>query len=170
MGFAPFGKVASGMEVVDGLFGDYGEGAPQGMGPNQGRMQTEGNAYLARDFPNLDLHRRSKHRSLERRLPEHPEHRPLRRLKPLASVQSMLPRLPVVLGLASLAGFPALGFGCSSSNKRDQNFGTDAGTDFQIPTPPTSPANRATQPMQPDTEADAGAADVAPDTRWRPAR
>jgi peptidyl-prolyl cis-trans isomerase A (cyclophilin A) len=54
MGFAPFGKVASGMDVVDGLFGGYGEGAPQGMGPSQGRMQTEGNAYLARDFPNLD--------------------------------------------------------------------------------------------------------------------
>jgi peptidyl-prolyl cis-trans isomerase A (cyclophilin A) len=55
MGFAPFGKVASGMEVVDGLFGGYGEGAPQGRGPNQGRMQTEGNAYLARDFPDLDF-------------------------------------------------------------------------------------------------------------------
>jgi peptidyl-prolyl cis-trans isomerase A (cyclophilin A) len=54
MGFAPFGKVSSGMEVVDGLHGGYGEGAPQGMGPNQGRMQSEGNAYLARDFPNLD--------------------------------------------------------------------------------------------------------------------
>ena len=54
MGFAPFGKVASGMEVVDGLYGDYGEGAPQGRGPSQGRMQSEGNAYLARDFPKLD--------------------------------------------------------------------------------------------------------------------
>jgi peptidyl-prolyl cis-trans isomerase A (cyclophilin A) len=54
MGFAPFGKITSGLEVVDGLFGGYGEGAPQGQGPNQGRMQTEGNAYLARDFPNLD--------------------------------------------------------------------------------------------------------------------
>jgi peptidyl-prolyl cis-trans isomerase A (cyclophilin A) len=54
MGFAPFGKVASGMDVVDGLFGDYGEGAPGGNGPNQGRIQTEGNSYLARDFPKLD--------------------------------------------------------------------------------------------------------------------
>ena len=45
---------AGGGLVVDGLFGDYGEGAPQGMGPNQGRLQTEGNAYLARDFPKLD--------------------------------------------------------------------------------------------------------------------
>jgi peptidyl-prolyl cis-trans isomerase A (cyclophilin A) len=54
MGFAPFGKVVTGMEVVDALYGGYGEGAPQGMGPSQGRMQSEGNSYLARDFPNLD--------------------------------------------------------------------------------------------------------------------
>ena len=54
IGFAPFGKVTSGMDVVDGLFGGYGEGAPQGRGPNQGRMQSEGNAYLVRDFANLD--------------------------------------------------------------------------------------------------------------------
>ncbi len=54
MGFAPFGQVVSGMEVVDALYGDYGEGAPQGRGPNQGRIQNEGNAYLLRDFPQLD--------------------------------------------------------------------------------------------------------------------
>jgi peptidyl-prolyl cis-trans isomerase A (cyclophilin A) len=54
MGFAPFGQVTSGMEVVDALHGDYGEGAPQGRGPNQGRIQSEGNAYLLRDFPLLD--------------------------------------------------------------------------------------------------------------------
>jgi peptidyl-prolyl cis-trans isomerase A (cyclophilin A) len=54
MGFAPFGQVVSGMEVVDSLFGDYGEGPPQGRGPNQGRIQAEGNAYLLRDFPQLD--------------------------------------------------------------------------------------------------------------------
>jgi peptidyl-prolyl cis-trans isomerase A (cyclophilin A) len=54
MGFAPFGKVVTGMEVIDSLYGGYGEGAPQGRGPSQGRMQSEGNAYLARDFPNLD--------------------------------------------------------------------------------------------------------------------
>ena len=43
-------------------------------------------------------------------------------------------RLPVVLGFASLALLPALALsGCSSSQRRDQNYGTDAGTDFQIP-------------------------------------
>jgi peptidyl-prolyl cis-trans isomerase A (cyclophilin A) len=54
MGFAPFGKVISGMEVVDKLYGGYGEGAPDGNGPNQGRMQKEGKAYLDKYFPQLD--------------------------------------------------------------------------------------------------------------------
>lgn len=54
MGFAPFGKITSGMEVVDKLYADYGEGAPGGSGPNQMRIQTEGNAYLAAEFPKLD--------------------------------------------------------------------------------------------------------------------
>jgi peptidyl-prolyl cis-trans isomerase A (cyclophilin A) len=54
MGFAPFGQVVSGMEIVDALYGDYGEGAPQGRGPDQNRIQKEGTAYLVRDFPNLD--------------------------------------------------------------------------------------------------------------------
>jgi peptidyl-prolyl cis-trans isomerase A (cyclophilin A) len=55
MGFAPFGRVVSGMEVVDKLNAEYGEGAPRGRGPDQSRMQREGNAYLAKDFPRLDL-------------------------------------------------------------------------------------------------------------------
>lgn len=54
MGFAPFGKVTEGMDVVDKINGEYGEGAPMGRGPDQGRIQNEGNAYLKRDFPNLD--------------------------------------------------------------------------------------------------------------------
>jgi len=54
MRFAPFGKVIEGMEVVDRLYAEYGEGAPRGAGPDQGRMQAEGNAYLTKDFPNLD--------------------------------------------------------------------------------------------------------------------
>jgi len=53
-GFAPFGKVVEGMDVVDKLNGEYGEGSPGGKGPNQGRVQMEGNAYLKKDFPNLD--------------------------------------------------------------------------------------------------------------------
>jgi peptidyl-prolyl cis-trans isomerase A (cyclophilin A) len=54
MGFSPFGKVIEGMDVVDKINGEYGEGAPRGMGPDQGRIQSEGNAYLKKDFPNLD--------------------------------------------------------------------------------------------------------------------
>jgi peptidyl-prolyl cis-trans isomerase A (cyclophilin A) len=54
-GFAPFGQVTSGMNVVDALYSGYGEGAPRGRGPDQGRVQMEGNAYLAKEFPRLDF-------------------------------------------------------------------------------------------------------------------
>lgn len=54
MGFSSFGKVVEGMDVVDKINGEYGEGAPSGRGPNQGRIQMQGNAYLKKDFPNLD--------------------------------------------------------------------------------------------------------------------
>ena len=54
-GFAPFGQVVSGMDVVDKLNPEYGEGAPRGNGPDQGRLQSEGNAYLAKSFPRMDF-------------------------------------------------------------------------------------------------------------------
>jgi peptidyl-prolyl cis-trans isomerase A (cyclophilin A) len=53
-GFTPFGQVVSGMKVVDSLYSGYGEGAPRGLGPDQGKVQAEGNAYLASKFGNLD--------------------------------------------------------------------------------------------------------------------
>jgi peptidyl-prolyl cis-trans isomerase A (cyclophilin A) len=53
-GFAPFGRIVSGMDVVDKLNAEYGEGAPRGRGPDQGRIQAEGNAYLNKDFGRLD--------------------------------------------------------------------------------------------------------------------
>ncbi len=53
-GFSPFGKVTEGMDVVDKINSEYGEGAPGGNGPDQGRVQMEGNVYLKKDFPNLD--------------------------------------------------------------------------------------------------------------------
>jgi peptidyl-prolyl cis-trans isomerase A (cyclophilin A) len=53
-GFAPFGKVVDGMKVVDSIEGMYGEGAPGGRGPAQGRFQSEGNAYLKAEFPKMD--------------------------------------------------------------------------------------------------------------------
>jgi peptidyl-prolyl cis-trans isomerase A (cyclophilin A) len=54
MGFAPFGRVVSGMDAVDKIYSGYGEGAPRGRGPDQGRTQMEGNAYLTKEFPKLD--------------------------------------------------------------------------------------------------------------------
>lgn len=53
-GFSPFGKVTEGMDVVDALYNEYGEGAPSGRGPDQGRIQQRGNEYLNKDFPKLD--------------------------------------------------------------------------------------------------------------------
>jgi peptidyl-prolyl cis-trans isomerase A (cyclophilin A) len=54
MGFAPIGEVVTGMDVVDKISTVYGEGAPRGKGPEQGRIQAEGNAYLIKSFPKLD--------------------------------------------------------------------------------------------------------------------
>ena len=48
MGFAPFGEVVEGMEVVDAINAEYGER------PNQGQIAMNGNAYLEENFPNLD--------------------------------------------------------------------------------------------------------------------
>ena len=53
-GFAPFGEVVEGMDVVDKLYKGYGDGAPRGKGPNQTDIHNQGNSYLDRDFPLLD--------------------------------------------------------------------------------------------------------------------
>jgi peptidyl-prolyl cis-trans isomerase A (cyclophilin A) len=47
-GFPPFGKVIQGMDVIDAINKEYGEQ------PQQGIVQSEGNAYLKRVFPRLD--------------------------------------------------------------------------------------------------------------------
>jgi peptidyl-prolyl cis-trans isomerase A (cyclophilin A) len=47
-GFAPFGQVVEGMEIVDKFFSGYGEA------PNQGMITSQGKAYLDKNFPNLD--------------------------------------------------------------------------------------------------------------------
>ena len=53
-GFSPFGRVISGMEVVDKLYAEYGDAPPDGQGPDQNRIQQEGKAYLEKAFPLLD--------------------------------------------------------------------------------------------------------------------
>ncbi len=61
MGFAPLGRVADGMEsVVDHLYWAYSEGPPHGNGPDQTKIEQQGNAYLERDFPRLDYIRRAR--------------------------------------------------------------------------------------------------------------
>ena len=49
-GFAPFGRVTEGMNVVDKLYTGYGSNNV----PDQGRIMTEGNAYLLKSYPKLD--------------------------------------------------------------------------------------------------------------------
>ena len=52
--FAPFGKVISGMDVMDSIYDGYGEGTPRGRGPDQARVAREGASYLRKSFPSLD--------------------------------------------------------------------------------------------------------------------
>jgi cyclophilin family peptidyl-prolyl cis-trans isomerase len=54
-GFSPLGRVIRGMDVVDRIYGGYGENAGGGVrAGKQARMMNEGNAHLDRDFPLLD--------------------------------------------------------------------------------------------------------------------
>lgn len=53
--FTPFGVVTDGMEVVDKLYSGYGEGAPDGHGPDQNLVGSRGGAYLEKSFPKLDV-------------------------------------------------------------------------------------------------------------------
>ena len=53
-GFAPFGKVVEGMDVVDSFYNSYGDMPPQGQGPDPKQIQLRGNEYLESRFPRLD--------------------------------------------------------------------------------------------------------------------
>ena len=48
MGFSAFGQVVKGMEVVDALYSQYGDGI------DQSQIQTVGNEFLKKNYPKLD--------------------------------------------------------------------------------------------------------------------
>ena len=49
-GFPPFGKITSGMDVVQGLYGGYADQPTN----HQDEITNQGNAYLQKNFPKLD--------------------------------------------------------------------------------------------------------------------
>jgi len=60
-GFAPFGKIVEGMDVVERLYSGYGEGSGGGMrAGKQDKMFDEGNVWLDREFPRLDRLKRAR--------------------------------------------------------------------------------------------------------------
>ncbi len=53
--FAPFGKVVEGWDVVEKLYGGYGENSGSGMrAGHQDKLFEGGNAYMDKEFPKLD--------------------------------------------------------------------------------------------------------------------
>eukprot|EP00227_Mantoniella_beaufortii_P018083 CAMPEP_0197597536 /NCGR_PEP_ID=MMETSP1326-20131121/27529_1 /TAXON_ID=1155430 /ORGANISM="Genus nov. species nov., Strain RCC2288" /LENGTH=229 /DNA_ID=CAMNT_0043164225 /DNA_START=35 /DNA_END=721 /DNA_ORIENTATION=+ len=57
-GFAPFGRVIEGMDIVDQIYAGYGGD------PDQGKIQEKGNQYLRKEFPKLSYIRQAKVASL----------------------------------------------------------------------------------------------------------
>ena len=56
-GFTPFGRIVEGIEFIDSIYTDYGEGGrgdgKDKRGPSQMRINREGNVYLEKVFPKL---------------------------------------------------------------------------------------------------------------------
>ena len=53
LGFAPFGRVVEGMQVVDKITAQYGQR------PEQMQIESQGNEYLKANFPKLDYIRKA---------------------------------------------------------------------------------------------------------------
>lgn len=56
LGFAPICKISNpeGLGIAKKLYAGYGEGAPDGKGPDQDLITSQGNDYLKTNFPLLD--------------------------------------------------------------------------------------------------------------------
>lgn len=52
--FVPFGEVVEGMDVVDRLYPEYGDGPPRGEGVYQAMALARGGEYFDEEFPALD--------------------------------------------------------------------------------------------------------------------
>jgi peptidyl-prolyl cis-trans isomerase A (cyclophilin A) len=53
--FAAFGRVTDGMDIVDKIYGGYGEVQNLGgAGPDPIKMETQGDEYVQRSYPRLD--------------------------------------------------------------------------------------------------------------------
>lgn len=60
-GFSPLGRVTEGMDVVDRLYGGYGETSGGGMrAGRQQEVMAQGNAWLDANFPRLDRLKRAR--------------------------------------------------------------------------------------------------------------
>ncbi|HMJ55975.1 MAG TPA: peptidylprolyl isomerase, partial [Polyangiaceae bacterium] len=55
VGYAPFGKVIQGMNVVDSLTKNAGEGAPGSKPPDMDKLVHGGNAFLRANYPQMDF-------------------------------------------------------------------------------------------------------------------
>jgi len=53
-GFAPFGRVIEGMDIVDAVYVWHGDD------PDQGQIQAKSNQYLRKEFPKLSYIRRAR--------------------------------------------------------------------------------------------------------------
>jgi peptidyl-prolyl cis-trans isomerase A (cyclophilin A) len=58
-GFPPIAEIIAGLNIAEALYDGYGEGPPSGLGPRQELIADQGNGYLRRYFPQLDLIQRA---------------------------------------------------------------------------------------------------------------